>query len=238
MDASLTGMDIALRLACSFAAGALLGYNRGEHGHTAGLRTTILVSLAAAAAMLTAFALLPAQAHGVASFARMDVMRLPLGILSGIGFIGAGAIVRQGDIVRGVTTAATIWITTVIGLVFGAGLLAFGAGLTLVTFVVVWAIKQIEPRLMREHRASLAVTVDEKGPADEAIRARLEHDAFKILAWSVSYRDSGTQRDIHCEVKWMSRVDQSHPPLFVAEIGTLPGVILTSWRPRGAGEVS
>jgi len=179
MDASLTALDIVLRLVCAFIAGALLGYNRGEHGHTAGLRTNILVALAACAMMLTAFALLPANTHGVASFTRMDLMRLPLGILSGIGFIGAGAIVRQGDMVRGVTTAATIWIVTVIGLIFGAGLIAMGAGLTAVTFAVIWAIKQIEPHMKREHRGTLSLAIGEDGPSDEAIRDRIEKTISK-----------------------------------------------------------
>ena len=60
------------------------------------------------------------------SFAVLDLMRLPLGILSGMGFIGAGAIVRTGSLVRGLTTAATLWFVTVLGLCFGGGQLALG----------------------------------------------------------------------------------------------------------------
>src|SRR5579875_3872618 len=95
--------QIVLRLALATAAGWLFGLDRGERGQAAGLRTTLLVCLAAAAAMLQAD-LLFRQLGATTSPAtvRMDLMRLPLGILSGMGFIGAGAILRRGDMVRGV----------------------------------------------------------------------------------------------------------------------------------------
>ena len=68
----------------------------------------------------------------------MDLMRLPLGILSGMGFIGAGAIFRRGDAVVGVTTAATLWFVTVMGLCFGAGQLPLGAAMLAVGLGVLW----------------------------------------------------------------------------------------------------
>lgn len=105
--------DIAVRLALSVFAGALVGINRGERGRRAGLRTTILVCVASSLAMIQANLLLPTVGKPPTSFITMDLMRFPLGILSGIGFIGAGAIVHRGDLVEGVTTAATIWYVTV-----------------------------------------------------------------------------------------------------------------------------
>jgi putative Mg2+ transporter-C (MgtC) family protein len=229
LDTTVTSTDIAIRLAAAFAAGALLGYNRGEHGHAAGLRTTILVTLAATATMILAFALLPAKGQGVAFFTRMDVMRLPLGILSGIGFIGGGAILRRGDMVRGVTTASIIWITTVIGLVLGTGMIAYGAALTAISFVVAWGIKQIEPHLVREHRAILSLSLSGDGPGDDEIRGVLEAAKMKIAVWSESWRESGTVRDVRCELEWMSRKDQSGAPAFVREMATKPGVVSAHW---------
>jgi hypothetical protein len=105
----LSWPDILLRLACAFIAGALIGLDRGEHAHPAGLRTTILIAVAAAVAMVEANWLIVHMPDTHVSIVRLDMMRLPLGILSGVGFIGAGAILRRGEIVRGVTTAATIW---------------------------------------------------------------------------------------------------------------------------------
>ncbi len=128
MPLELSWRDIAIRLTLSVLAGALIGANRERRRHPAGLRTTTLVSLAAAVAMIQANLLLPQTGKAADSFVVLDLMRLPLGILSGIGFIGAGAILKKGDSVQGVTTAATIWFVTVIGLCFGGGQLSLGCG--------------------------------------------------------------------------------------------------------------
>ncbi|MBV8095131.1 MAG: MgtC/SapB family protein, partial [Acetobacteraceae bacterium] len=117
--------DVALRLGLAFGAGVLFGFNRGERGHAAGIRTTLLVCFAAALAMLLAMLLLEMQGSFNPVF-RADPMRLPLGILTGMGFLGGGAILRRGDMVRGMTTAATLWFITVVGICFGAGQIAVG----------------------------------------------------------------------------------------------------------------
>jgi putative Mg2+ transporter-C (MgtC) family protein len=113
--------DIAIRLLLTVVGGALIGMNREEHGQAAGLRTTLLVCLAASLSMIQVNLLLGVAGKAQNSFVVMDLMRLPLGILSGMGFIGGGVILRKGSIVRGVTTAATLWFVTVMGLCFGGG---------------------------------------------------------------------------------------------------------------------
>src|SRR6202012_2280600 len=97
--------DVIARLVCTLIAGAVIGYNRGEHGKAAGLRTTTLVCLASAVAMLQVNYLLPLAGRSTDSFVMNDLMRLPLGILTGVGFIGGGAILQRRDLVVGGTTA-------------------------------------------------------------------------------------------------------------------------------------
>ena len=126
MPLTLQWDDIALRLVLTVIAGTLVGINRSEHGQAAGLRTTILVCLAASVAMIQMNLLMPTAGKTPESFATLDLMRLPLGILTGMGFIGGGAILRRGNMVQGVTTAATLWLVTVIGLCLGGGQLALG----------------------------------------------------------------------------------------------------------------
>lgn len=116
MPVTLSWHDIALRLALTFVTAAVIGWDRGEHGRAAGLRTTLLLSVAACVAMLQANALMYSVGKTPDSFVVLDLMRLPLGILSGVGFIGAGAILRCDNLVIGVTTAATMWFVTVLGL--------------------------------------------------------------------------------------------------------------------------
>jgi uncharacterized membrane protein YhiD involved in acid resistance len=97
-------------------AGLLIGYNRRERAKAAGLRTMLLVCLAASVSMIQVNLLMPTNGRPSDSYVTLDLMRLPLGILTGVGFIGGGAILRRGDIVIGVTTAATLWFVTVLGL--------------------------------------------------------------------------------------------------------------------------
>lgn len=113
--------DVFLRVGAAVLASALIGFDRGTRGRIAGLRTTIPMCLAAVGAMIEADLTLAVTGHTPQSFTVMDALRFPLGILSGIGFIGAGAIVRRGKLVNGVMTAATIWLITVVGLIFGGG---------------------------------------------------------------------------------------------------------------------
>jgi putative Mg2+ transporter-C (MgtC) family protein len=158
MPLSPTWTDIVIRLVLTMIAGALMGFNRGAKGQAAGLRTTILVSLAAAIAMIQANILLPLEGKHSGSFAVMDLMRMPLGILTGVGFLGGGAILKKGGSITGLTTAATLWIATVIGLCFGGGQLELGAVSTAFGMLTLWAMEWIDVRIPRDHKAILVVT--------------------------------------------------------------------------------
>lgn len=124
-------MDIALPLVAAWLAGGILGLERTFHGRAAGFRTHALVSLAAAAVM-TASHLAGLDGPG-------DAGRLAQGLITGIGFLGAGVIFKEGVNVQGLTTAATVWTTSAIGLVFGTGDYWLGAaatGLALITLII------------------------------------------------------------------------------------------------------
>ncbi len=168
--------EIALRLALTVAAGILIGVNRSEHGHAAGLRTTLLVCLAASLSMLQVNLLLPMTGKTSSSFAVMDLMRLPLGILSGMGFIGAGAIVRKDNLVHGLTTAATLWFVTGLGLCFGGGQLALGlVGLAL-GVLVLEGLKRVENRMetrpSRDAERDRGYKRSDRGGANLAVAGR------------------------------------------------------------------
>lgn len=159
MPLVLTYADIAARLAVCLVAGLLIGLNRGESGKAAGLRTTVLVCLTACLAMLQVNALLVQAGKAPESFIVLDLMRLPLGILSGMGFIGAGAILRRDGLVTGITTAATLWFATMIGLCAGGGQLTLAVLGTVLGFVVLSGLKQLEQRM--PHRRHAWLSIDE-----------------------------------------------------------------------------
>src|SRR5438128_1656620 len=183
MPTTLEWYDVAVRLALAVLAGSLLGLNRAGRDKPAGLRTTLLVCLAAAVAMIQANLLLGTSGKDPGSFAILDPMRLPLGVLTGMGFLGAGAIIRKGELVEGVTTAATLWLTTIIGLCLGGGQLWLGLAALAVGLFALSNLSWVERRLRRDRHGTLVLTVGEDGPTDEAVRAELATAGYRVVGW-------------------------------------------------------
>jgi putative Mg2+ transporter-C (MgtC) family protein len=229
MPIAPTWQDIALRLALSALAGGLIGINRGGHGRPAGLRTNLLVCLAAALAMILANLLLESPGGETDQTLRMDVMRLPLGILSGMGFIGAGAILRRGELVLGITTAATLWFVTVLGLCFGAGSLALGLVGLVLGLIVLWALRFGERLMRQEHNAMLTLTFAGPFPGDAAIHEPLVRAGLKVAAAATSY--DAARRTVSYDVRWLAREDTPTPPV-IHELARLPGLTELHWRRR------
>lgn len=152
MSLEITWQGIALRLLLTVIGGVLIGLNREEHGQGAGLRTTLLVCLAASLSMIQANLLLGVAGKAQNSYVVLDLMRLPLGILSGMGFIGAGVILRKGNMVRGITTAATLWFVTVMGLCFGGGQIGLGLAALILGVIILGGLKQVEKRIKQDAR--------------------------------------------------------------------------------------
>jgi putative Mg2+ transporter-C (MgtC) family protein len=223
--------DIALRLALTVAAGLLIGINRSEHGHAAGLRTTVLVCLAASLSMLEVNLLLPMAGKTSSSFIQLDLMRLPLGILSGMGFIGAGAIVRKDNFVHGLTTAATLWFVTGLGLCFGGGQLVLGAVGLALGIAVLEGLKRVENQWRQDRHAMLSVVMGPQGPTEEELTSKLQAGGFVISPWGVVSFDQNRQRELRTEVRWRVRPHEAHSPAFLQEVVDHPGVLRLEWKP-------
>ena len=119
--------QMLLGIGLAFIAGLIVGWERTSHGRAAGLRTTILACVAAAIAMVISEDLFAESGAATAGGNwRPNPARLGTGILTGIGFLGAGTIIRHENTIRGVTTATTLWFVTVLGLAFGSGQFAVG----------------------------------------------------------------------------------------------------------------
>jgi putative Mg2+ transporter-C (MgtC) family protein len=157
--------EILLRLVASAILCGAIGLERESRDQVAGLRTHILVGVGA-----TLFTLVSAYAFESGGNERLDPTRISAQIVSGIGFLGAGAIIRQGFNVRGLTTAAALWIVAAIGMATGAGYW-FGAGIaTVIVLASLIVFRRIRPFLMSRVRTDfvlLSVELDsEKRLAD------------------------------------------------------------------------
>jgi putative Mg2+ transporter-C (MgtC) family protein len=233
MPVHLSWHDVILRLIWTVFAGLIIGFNRGEHGRPAGMRTTLLVCLAASISMIQANLLMPTVGKKSDSFIVLDLMRLPLGILSGMGFIGAGAILRKNSLVLGVTTAATLWFTTVMGLCFGGGQIELGIAALVLGIATLWGLKYVESIFRQDVNGTLTLTILKSGPSEEDIRAMIRDSRGRIISWGVCYREHGSQREIRSEIRRRVYPSDTRPPEFLPRILNSPGVEEVSWRPQG-----
>jgi putative Mg2+ transporter-C (MgtC) family protein len=225
MPITLTWQAITLRLALTVVCAGVLGLDRDERGRPAGLRTNLLVGLAACLAMIQANWLLNSNGRAEDSFVVMDIMRLPLGILSGIGFIGAGAIVKRGELALGVTTAATLWFVTVMGLCFGGGQVELGLAGFAVGFLVLSGLRKVEIRVPRRHSGILRVNVSPNGPTLNEIAALLTRDGLSVSEPALSV-DSlpGADRIYTWKLEWKGKHEDTSLPGVVQELSAHSGI--------------
>ena len=231
MHTGLTWQEVAIRLALTVFAGGCIGLNRGEHGQPAGLRTTILVCVAAAVSMIQANLMLATVGKANDSFITLDLMRLPLGVLSGMGFIGAGAILRRGNMVMGVTTAATLWYVTIMGLCFGGGQLGLGLAMLALGIGVLWALKWFEQRLKQDCHAVLVVTTEMDAPGEGELQGLLREAGFGLRACAVQYNKRLKTRRLRCELHWRGVAGARQTPAVIDQLALRPGVVEVQWRP-------
>jgi putative Mg2+ transporter-C (MgtC) family protein len=233
MTAPIGWGEIALRLAVTVGVGIVIGYNRSEHGKAAGMRTTLIVCLAASVSMIQVNLLLPTAGRPEGSFVMNDLMRLPLGILTGVGFIGGGAILRRETLVIGVTTAATLWLVTVIGLCIGGGQIGLGLAATAIGFAALWLLRAAEARFRHESRARIEIDVDGEGPDDAAIRYELEEAGLGIVGSRLSIRSAEATRRITFEVRYLRHERETAMPEAVKRLAARPHVTRLVWNALG-----
>lgn len=233
MPETVTLADIALRLFCALVAGAFVGLNREARGQAAGLRTTVLVCLAAALVAIEANVLLSTRRPEGVDYTAFDVLRLPLGVLSGVGFLGAGAIVRRGDMVRGVTTAATIWFVSVAGLCIGAGQIGLGLAGTALALLVLWVFKFVDRAIPHWVQFGLSLTVVKGGPGEGEVRERFLVAGYRWIACEVDIHTAENCAILQAVLARRVRGNApTETPEVFRELARSPGVERAEWRTR------
>jgi putative Mg2+ transporter-C (MgtC) family protein len=152
----------ALRLLVAAILGALVGLEREIHEHPAGMRTHLLVSLGSAGFTVLSIAAFPAPGA--------DPARIAAQIVSGIGFLGAGAILKEGATVRGLTTAASLWTVAAVGMAAGAGAWIVAVTVTVIAIVSLWPLRLVTERVIGRDRHHVRLRL---WAADPAVLARL-----------------------------------------------------------------
>jgi putative Mg2+ transporter-C (MgtC) family protein len=179
-------VEIAMRLAMALAIGALIGLERSHHGRPAGFRTHALVCMSTALLMLITVYESRWVPPSLLGRVALDPTRMAQGIMTGIGFLGAGTIMRQGLSVRGLTTAASIWMTAAIGLLVGIGFLFPAVLATLLTLGTLSVFRWLETALPTQYHAQLVVRFAVRAaPSEARLRALLADHGFSVanLGW-------------------------------------------------------
>jgi len=139
-----------LRLSLAAVASGFVGLERELRGREAGLRTTILISVGAALAMLVSINFAQRDwPHGNTFDVGIDPARVAYGVMTGMGLLCAGAIIKEGPTVRGLTTAAALWCATAMGLSAGLGLYLLTIGAAAIVVAVLWLLQYLEHKLPR-----------------------------------------------------------------------------------------
>lgn len=147
---------IALSLIGSALFSGVIGFEREYHGHAAGLRTHLLVSVGSALIMILSIYGFPS------TFQNRDPARLAAQVVPGIGFLGAGTIVQTGTDVKGLTTATTLWVVMAIGLACGSGNFVVAALATLLAYICLVMMRKVEKMLARRNPIVMIVMPSDK----------------------------------------------------------------------------
>ena len=139
----MTEIDIVIRIVLAFIAGGIIGFERSSRRQVAGLRTHILIAVGAATLMVLSIWLPKQMDSG-------DPGRIAAQVVSGIGFLGAGAIIRLGNSIRGLTTAASLWLTAAIGIAIGAGLYIAAVTAVVLAIITLVLLNHLERKLFPE----------------------------------------------------------------------------------------
>lgn len=228
MDAPVLSLtDLVLRIALAGLLGGLVGLEREFSDQPAGFRTHILVSLGAA--LFTV-----AGAYGIADFyggddvVRFDPTRIAAQVVTGIGFLGAGAILRQGITVRGLTTAASLWVTAAIGLAVGLGYIEGALAVSIGALLVLYPVKQIErrvlPRLKRGH-VKMRIDMDTELKLSD-LAERVESMGAKVEGLKIV--TEGDERHLAARLQLPPGISGDDLADAISEI---EGVTTVDWRP-------
>lgn len=159
MDNYLYELQLIARLLLALVCGALLGYERERHGISAGLRTNLLVCLGSALMMIISKNFFYAQGDIAMNIdVGLDPSRIAAQIVTGVGFLGAGVIIKDKGSIRGLTTAATLWLNAAVGMAAGLGMVVIPVACTVIGLVSLTILKTIQKKVRRDIYEAVNIT--------------------------------------------------------------------------------
>jgi len=202
---ALVHSDLLVRIVFGTGLGAIIGLERDLHGRPAGLRTHPIVALASATFMVVSTRFVFFQHYREGDLVEVDASRIAASVVSGIGFLGAGAILRTGFTVRGLTTAATLWLVAAIGMAAGGGMFSVAVFVTIVGLFTLTLLRRFEDRGEPIPRQRVTISLDESRATVADTIAALESSGAKVL--QQEYERNERQTRVSLEIRTPTLVD-------------------------------
>ena len=210
------------RLLLSAVLAGLVGYERERVGRAAGLRTHILVCVGSCLMMLTGLDLM----EGLAGRFAVDPTRLAAQVVSGIGFLGAGTILRFRASVRGLTTAASLWAVAGVGLAVGTGFLVGAIASTGVVLLTLLGLSRWERRIRKSWQKMLIVESAGSAEGLDRLRQTLSEYDVEILHWTTKPASDPSTVMVELNLKMLSDRDEG---VVLSEVSRLEGTRRAYW---------
>jgi len=218
--------EVLFRLAMAGLLGAIIGYERSSHGRAAGLRTTMLACLAACVASVLSEHLFHEAGNSVW---RPDPARLAQGILAGMGFLGAGVVLREGKTVRGVTTAAVLWFVSVLGLTIGSGHYVLALAAWCMAMICLLVMPMVERFIAADWYGAVSVTVSDQGATDQQIRAAVAAAGATVKEIAYDIDLPNQSRTLRLAIKYKRSDLIELAERLRHELARQPGVTRVQW---------
>lgn len=206
--------EMAIRLLVSAILGGFIGYEREAHHKSAGLRTHILVSIGSCLIMILSIKIYTS----VQGFTNADPARLAAQVVSGIGFLGAGSIIKDGPTVKGLTTAASLWVVSGVGLAAGSGYYMGAFMTTGLVFLTLAILSRLEKKDYKSLVSFFITTVDMPGQIGEI---GLYLGAQKIHIRDINMNEKNDVLEITLRVHMPTGINITH---VVAGISSIKGI--------------
>lgn len=216
---------ILLHLGGALLLGLLVGYERAYHGRAAGMRTYGLVCMASCA--LTILAGYPESWYGgqVSMLAPIDPTRIIQGVVTGIGFLGAGVIMREGFNISGLTTAASIWASSAIGVLIGIGFYLAAMGLAFLSAMIMIYLNRIEAFLPSRHAVAVRMRFRSGFlPREDAIRRVALERGYEIAGSSLTISSDEGRQEWRFVALALSRKSGASLSVLAGELAAFDGV--------------
>ncbi len=217
--------EVLLRVALAAVLGSVLGLERELREREAGLRTHLLVSVGSALFTIVSAYGFREFLNSGASVVRADPTRIAAQIVTGIGFLGAGAIIRQGLSIRGLTTAATLWVVAAIGLAAGAGYYSAAVITTAIALIALWPLRALAFSVVRRFRGTTGLLLVQL-PAGESPAALIDAVDREAKIEGIELGQEADRRNL--ELNLELRPDQ-RPHDLVAKLADIEGVLEVRW---------